>query len=361
MSLDRDVQFGRESFAGGGRVFEKGGRGAAAAIQSIFQKLAQIRLEAESITALTDSSGGAAGNVFTTDFGTDDRIDLAEATQVVSGSGPFRLANTGGGLPAGLSASVDYFLRREDDDVGVEFTLHLTKAAAEDASSTPVDITSDGTGTQFLLAVKEAADFTDSDLTGLTTGVTIASLDTAADTVMDAYATLAGQVNLVLAEVGGDSIDVGPGTDGSGTIGAIDDSAAANTVDTDATTFASAQAVRGDLEDAQYTVIEAVNVCRRSVGLADVPITGRQGVASRPDSGAGRINGEIEQGLDINQGAAIENAVVTDATTIASAVLLAEWDAMVDVLADNVALLADQLDAVTNITEAGNVLVHRAT
>lgn len=108
-----------------------------------------------------------------------------------------------------------------------------------------------------------------SDLTGLTTGVTAASLNIAADTVMDAYAVLAERLNdAVFAALGAGTLSEGPGTiAASGTVAAIDDTASANSNDTDAATALTARQVQNDLLHAQRVLVLATDDARVAVGL----------------------------------------------------------------------------------------------
>jgi hypothetical protein len=109
-----------------------------------------------------------------------------------------------------------------------------------------------------------------SDLTGLTDGVTAASLNTAADTVMDALAVILERLNdAVFGPLGAGSADEGPGTiAASGTVAVIDDSASAQGDNTDAASAASARPVQNDLLHAQKLVIHAIDDARVMVGLA---------------------------------------------------------------------------------------------
>ncbi len=328
MSAARDKKVGAQHFSGSSHVFSNEDGGLSSVARTLLQELARKRVERLNILDLVDSSAGAAGIPVVFDFTGGAFEDMATVTahDLKTGDGPFRLR--GGTLPTGLSATQDYFVIRKDANV---FQLALTKAQAE--QGTKVEFTSDGSGV-VILAVRgqEAADLSSNDLTGLTTGLTSASLNTAADTVMDAYATLIGRVNSVRVPLGMGSLDDGPGTDGTGTVSAIDDTAAANSNNTDAATVASARTVLGDLLDAERTVVAAVNEVRAAVGLSEVTLFGTHG-------------GDIEVGLDVNQGAAIENAA--DGADATAAALLAEWDAAVDNLADNVALLVEKLDEAT--------------
>lgn len=333
------------------------------------------------------------------------------------------------------------------------------KLAATDVAAASISSLTDNSGgtAGVVYATEDSGVLADNDLTGLTTGVTAASLNTAADTVMNAYATLVEQANLVIDEIWGTSADFeadeGPGTAGSGTIAVIDDSASANSNNTDAATTVSARAVQRDLLHAQATVIHLIDDLREAVGLARVvpqslgffnsgtaetlvfadadPDTITRDVGSfvadgfLPGdvievSGTADNNGTFTiatmtatvltlaaadaltaESLDATEtavatvkttkrnylaskrlagtsgaGPDLDETVTTDAVVAAganwtfefegtggtaisnaangadatSAILLADWDAFVDQLADNVAFMADNLDAVTGLT-----------
>lgn len=325
-------------FQGGGRLQGKQVDHLARILRSMLQRSARMRVERLNKAPLTDSSGGTAGMVFTaatTDICTFAVSQPGLQLPSVSGGiplkayGPYRLVNVGGALPTGLAAATDYYLEPLS---ATTFYLHTSLDNAI-LSKPPVNVTATGSGTHYLLAVGARPGLVENDVTGDTTGVTKASLNTAADTVMNAYATLMGRINSVRTVLGMGSLNDGPGTDGAGTIAAVDDTASANTTDDDAADYASAVAVLDDLDDALNTVVTALSQVRVAVGLATVPVLGN-------------LPGDVEQGLDINQGAAIVDA--TDGTdSAASAVLLAEWDAALDVHSDNIAYLADLLDEVT--------------
>lgn len=64
---------------------------------------------------------------------------------LATGDGPFFVANTGGGLPAGLAATTPYWAIRVDAD-----TLKLAASKANALANTPVNITTAGTGAHSL-------------------------------------------------------------------------------------------------------------------------------------------------------------------------------------------------------------------
>ena len=61
---------------------------------------------------------------------------------LATGDGPFRVSNSGGALPGGLSAGTDYYVIKLGDDT---FSFATTRALA--LAGTAVDITDAGTGT----------------------------------------------------------------------------------------------------------------------------------------------------------------------------------------------------------------------
>ncbi len=190
---------------------------------------------------------------------------------------------------------------------------------------------------------------TENDLETLTTGALATGVDTAADTVMTAYATILEQLNdTVFALTGLGTVSEGPETGGTGTIAAVDDTIAPNTSDTDAVDFDSMTDIINDLKAAQHFVINATNLARRACGLGDVPVT--------PSPTEGTVPAEDFTAMVFSTGtAAIANAVVTTATssgTIASAPLETEIEALLDVFADNIAFLAVKVNEVTDVLHA---------
>jgi hypothetical protein len=87
----------------------------------------------------------------------DDTFTAVGATEIFTaashglqtGDGPFRVSNSGGALPAGLSATTDYWIIIIDANT---FYLALSLALALGGATNKVLITSDGTGTQTLAA-----------------------------------------------------------------------------------------------------------------------------------------------------------------------------------------------------------------
>lgn len=64
---------------------------------------------------------------------------------LVSGNGPYQISNSGGALPAGLTALVDYWVILVDAN-----TIQLATSYANALAGTAVAFTDDGTGTQTL-------------------------------------------------------------------------------------------------------------------------------------------------------------------------------------------------------------------
>jgi hypothetical protein len=81
--------------------------------------------------------------------------DLAgDILRVVAGHGAaqgqrVKVSNAGGALPAGLSASYEYYLRPDVTNPSTDFTLHFTLEGATN-NTDRVDVTDAGTGTQTL-------------------------------------------------------------------------------------------------------------------------------------------------------------------------------------------------------------------
>lgn len=339
------------------------------------------------------------------------------------------------------------------------FTKFLQDNARKQVAKSNVVALTDNSGgaAGVVYAQSDSGVLSSNDLTGFTTGVTAASLNTAADTVMNAYAVLAERLNdAVFTPVGAGSLDEGPGTiAASGTVAVIDDTADMNTDDTDAASAVSARAVQRDLLHAQRTLMLAIDDARAMVGLArlfDQRVKGRwdgtgdltfadanpdtitrasgswvddgfqegdqitvEGSAdnngtftiagltatvitlvagdaltaevitaategpsfelftSKPVNFPGRLAGAdpgpalgttpnaapagADWTLEFETGTTAISDAVNHADPPIAAVLLAEWDAFVDQLSDNVALMADSIDAITgaNATAAAFV------
>lgn len=335
MPINKRIGLSPAHFTGAGLVFSQETEGLAAVIRNSLIRDAQDLLVGIGTSDLTDSSGGVAGILFTAAV-----TDLITLLAVVddsfkTGDGPFEVVNVGGGLPSGLSASTDYWLRRFST---TEYKVYLTKAAAIDkVNDDAVDISGTGTGTQHFQAIGQPTKVLEVDNDGGGQGgFTAASWDTSADTVLTAYATLVERANLVLDSVGAGDILDGPGTGGSGTIATVDvDVVNASADDVTSTTFASVKAAMDEIYNSQATVIDIIDVCRVAVGLARVPR-------------AINVTGSIDVG-GVNGNNAITDGVVTDANTIVSSVTEVAIEIWLEGIADNVALLADQLDDASGV------------
>lgn len=97
--------------------------------------------EAVTLRVLALLSAWSATKTFTTDFGTDNRLDITAHGLVVGQR--VILANVGGGLPAPLAAGTLYYV--ESVPSANEITLTATKGGAA------VTLTSNGTGTHSAL------------------------------------------------------------------------------------------------------------------------------------------------------------------------------------------------------------------
>lgn len=166
-------------------------------------------------------------------------------------------------------------------------------------------------------------------------GATPASINTAADSYANAYATLAQRENIVRAELQGDSVPLGPGTPGGGTIAAL-----VQTVTTASGNASASQAsvalVFRDLQDAQRARVAGINELREAVGLAPMLLD-----SDTPQGG-------VNDGLDVASPIA-DAALVAAGTSATTGVAKAAIDTALDLLGDNIAFLADRLDEVTGV------------
>jgi len=115
--------------------------------------------------------------------GTGTTVTYTNATNLVNltahgyvdGQGPFLLANSGGALPAELSAVTEYWVNANDAN---SFTLHTSEADAL-AGTSIVAFTDDGTGTNTTLVGAESSDIFSYLLAGNTAAQirTTASID----------------------------------------------------------------------------------------------------------------------------------------------------------------------------------------
>lgn len=337
MSLNLRAFLSDEHFQGQKNVHELGVGGLTRTLRNVLQRAASRAVKALGLANLTDNSTGVAGIVFTAD-NTTNRLTAAEGPDYKTADLIGKLA--GADLPNGLLTTVDYYAIRVSSTV---FQVALSAQAAREG--TAVTFSDNGTGTHTIVALKPVAVPAEADVSGGTTGCTAASVNTSMDTVADAQATLAGRVNALLAlcaQAG--SIDDGQGTDGAGTIAAIDVDVAANTNDTDSVAYAGLRTVFDELLANQKALLLVVNKLRRAVGLADADV-----------SPAGSNQGSQPRGFDLT--ATLTNTV-SSADAVSSATEAAVEAALQD-LADNVAFLADRVDEVSSIAgaAAGNIEV----
>ncbi len=100
---------------------------------------------------LTVRRNGAKDALSFTSFTFTAEADDEKLTKVAhglqTGDGPVRITNTGGGLPSGLSAGVDYYVIKIDAD-----NLYLAASRAAAFAGTNLTFTTDGTGTHTLAA-----------------------------------------------------------------------------------------------------------------------------------------------------------------------------------------------------------------
>lgn len=330
MSLNRDAAVRDNHFAGLSNVSSRDESGLAAALRGILIEAAKDRIGKQNTINLVDNSGGTAGVVATFDFtggAFEDLVTVSGGIDMQTGEGPFRLIESGG-LPTGLDDSTDYYCIRKSAT-----TMQLASSKLNALAGTRVEFTSDGTPTNYIgyVAARPALDA--SVDTGETTGATSATVNESLDDVLVSCATLAERANIVLGVIGAGSVNDGPETGGSGTIGAHDVDVAGNSDDTDCASYDSVQAAMQDVDDAIATIAAVINVCRKAVGLNPVCV-------------ASGHAGTIEAGLDINGGSAIENAEDVDPPVGAPTEVAIE--AILDWYVNDIAFLATQLDAVTD-------------
>lgn len=167
-------------------------------------------------------------------------------------------------------------------------------------------------------------DVTDTSSSG---GATVASVNSALDTVMNAFATLMQRLNLVRARLGMGSAPTGPGTLGAGTIAAITVSVSSASGNSSASQATVASAL-GDVLDRQRTVIRCIDEVRTALGLDTVAVETVQGAFD----------------LALTMAAITDAAAVAAGTSATTGVAKADIDAQLSILRDNVAFLADMVD-----------------
>ena len=335
MARDRSVKINSKHFSGNSQTYADTPGGLSPTMVGLLQELARERVKRLNILDLINNVAGTRGISATFDAtgGAFEDMVTITAHGAATGDGPYQLI--GGTVPTGLAAATDYFLIVKNANV---FQLATSKANA--LSGTVETFSSDGSSIELdaIDARVSKADLTAANLTGLTTGITSASLNTAADTVTAGYAVLATRVNELRTPLSMGAMDVGPGTvAAAGTVPVVDDSASNNSGNTDSATHVSGQAVLQDLLDAERTLIAGVNEVCAAVGVTKLTFLSSH-------------NGSIEVGLDINQGAAIDNAA--DGADATSTFLLTEWDAALDSLSDNMETIVAKVDDLTdNVAE----------
>ncbi len=243
-------------------------------------------------------------------------------------------------LPTGLAAATDYYIRRITAST---YKLSLTKAAAIDVNGAIVDITAQpAAGDHRILAIGQPTAIVTDDGFGDTDSFTAASGNTSFDDLMDAYAIFEDYIDAGLLAIGAGTLPPGPGTvAAAGTVAAIDVDVAANADDITGTTFKSALAIVTEIENSQKTLIDAIDVLRVALGLAEVPV-------ARNVLGTVDVDG-------INGDDAITNCVTTDATTILESATEAGIEIWLQGMADNVAFLADMCDAIGDVAADANI------
>lgn len=115
-------------------------------------------------------------------FTADSTTDLVTKTAhgLETGDGPVRVSNSGGGLPGGLSAGTDYWAIRVDAN-----NIFLATARANALALVPINLTTNGTGTQTLLHQTGTTRVSDAEVTrhltvdgNLAVGGTLTLVDT---------------------------------------------------------------------------------------------------------------------------------------------------------------------------------------
>ena len=286
------------------------------------------------LSIVGDATGGAFEDMFTI-------AQLAGTGGLRTGDGPFQFI---AGTPAtNTSLNTDYYVIRKTETV-----YQLATSRANAVAGTVIELGSDGSGL-FLGAVGPFVipPVFDSSSAG---GVTVASANTAFDSVANAFAVMLERVNKVRAVLGMGSQSTGPGTiAASGTVAVIDDSATTTSGDTSSSQETVAKAIR-DLSLIQKALILGISDVREAVGLGAVPVA-----AVRLDEevlDAAIPPGGREFTLRGTSGTALFNAAAVSAGNAATeGVALAAVDAVNDVFADNVAFLVTLLDEVTATVE----------
>lgn len=130
----------------------------------------------------------------------DDEIMTAAAHGLETGDGPIQVSNSGGGLPAGLTAATDYYVIKIDAN-----TFYLATTRANALAGTNLLITTDGTGTQTLSDVagtKRLETIADGIDTDSDTGASLAAATWTALTIDEDECVLDGDLGEELWIVG---------------------------------------------------------------------------------------------------------------------------------------------------------------
>ena len=347
MALTKNVRITSRHFSGQKNLQHDGTDSLGAVVRGLLIRQARALSAAATYPSggtITNSTGGLAGILFVATAATDIITLSAVASESFkTGAGPLRVTTSAGDLPSGLSTGTDYYLRRKGDNV---YTLHLTKAAALSAQSTPVTIADTGSGTHHLQAIGRPTDIVTDDGAGDTDSFTAVTGNTSFDTLMNNYAEIIDVIDALLVIIGAGTVDDGPGTvGGAGTIAAVDIDVAANGSDTTGVTFDSATAIIGEIENSQATVVDAVNRLAIAIGVVPIAV-------------AENVRGSIDED-GVNGGSAITNCTTTTATTITKSATEAGIEIWLAGMADNNSLIAVFLQTLAD-TSAASVITNYA-
>lgn len=103
----------------------------------------ELDVAGQGVTATTVSYIALPDITFTTTHGTETFTSVAHG--MATGDGPYRVSNSGGGLPAGIAVDTDYWIIKLTAD-----TYQLAVSRTDALAETELLITSDGTGTHTL-------------------------------------------------------------------------------------------------------------------------------------------------------------------------------------------------------------------
>lgn len=102
-----------------------------------------LKVKGEGVTSTTVTYTTLADITFTTTHASETFTSTAHGME--TGDGPYRVSNSGGGLPAGIAVDTDYWIIKLTAD-----TYQLAATRADALAETELLITSDGTGTHTL-------------------------------------------------------------------------------------------------------------------------------------------------------------------------------------------------------------------